>query len=86
MQELVNAEDGGNRRYILVQLDEPPEATSEAAKEGCRSIAELSRMRIRRAAKTVTEVAVAGHHKTDVGFRALKMALLNFVWVTGHEG
>ena len=73
----LNAEDGGNRRYILVQLDEPPEATSEAAKEGCRSIAELSRMRIRRAAKTVTEVAVAGHHKTDVGFRALKIDTSN---------
>lgn len=45
----LNAEDGGNRKYIMVQLDEATDEKSEAYKAGYKTIAELSRERIRRA-------------------------------------
>jgi len=49
----LNAEDGGDRRYICVQLPEPCDAQSEAAKAGYGTIAEISKERIRRAGKKV---------------------------------
>jgi adenine-specific DNA-methyltransferase len=49
----LNAEDGGNRRHIMVQLPEPCVEKSEAFKAGFRTIAEIGKERIRRAGKKV---------------------------------
>ncbi|HEH6355766.1 TPA: site-specific DNA-methyltransferase [Pseudomonas aeruginosa] len=72
-----NAEDGGNRRFIMVQLDEVPDPKSEAAKAGYKSIAEISRQRIRQAGATIAEDAGCVGKGVDVGFRALKIGSSN---------
>ena len=72
----LNAEDGGRRRCISVQLDEAPDTKSEAAKEGFRSIAELSRTRIRRGGEAISGAA-ATEKKSDIGFRVLKIDTSN---------
>ena len=48
-----NAEDGGKRRHIMVQLPEPCDAKSEAFKAGYKTIAEIGKERIRRAGKRI---------------------------------
>lgn len=55
----LNAEDGGNRRFIMVQLPEVCDEKSEAAKAGYKSIAEISKERIRRAGKKIKEELAA---------------------------
>lgn len=72
-----NSEDGGNRRFIMVQLDEVPDPTSEAAKEGYCTIAELSRKRIRRAGESIVSGAGSAGHGIDVGFRSLRVDTSN---------
>ncbi|MCE8013163.1 site-specific DNA-methyltransferase [Billgrantia desiderata] len=72
-----NARDGGNRRYILVQLPEALDERSEAAKRGFHTIAELSRERIRRAAAKVLEGQCHDEWRRDVGFRVLKVDSTN---------
>ena len=49
----INAEDGGNRRFIMVQLPEECDPKSEAAKAGYSNIAEIGKERIRRATKKI---------------------------------
>ena len=51
----LNAEDGGNRRFILVQLPEVCDEKSEAYKAGYKNICEIGKERIRRAGKKLTE-------------------------------
>ena len=51
----LNAEDGGNRKFIMVQLPEPCDEKSEAFKAGYKTIAEISKERIRRAGKKIKE-------------------------------
>src|SRR5690554_6319833 len=51
----LNAEDGGNRKFIMVQLPEPCNEKSEAFKAGYKTIAEISKERIRRAGKRILE-------------------------------
>ena len=73
----MNAEAGGNRKFILVQLPEACEEKSEAAKAGYRTIAEIGKERIRRAgAKVKTEGALT-NPEIDVGFRVLKIDTSN---------
>ena len=55
----MNAEDGGNRRFIMVQLPEACDEKSEAAKAGYKTIAEISKERIRRAGKKIKEELAA---------------------------
>ena len=55
----LNAEDGGNRRFIMVQLPEKCDEKSEAAKAGYKTIAEISKERIRRAGKKIKEEMAA---------------------------
>lgn len=55
----LNAEDGGNRRFIMVQLPEVCDEKSEAAKAGYKTIAEISKERIRRAGKKIKEEMAA---------------------------
>lgn len=73
----LNSEDGGNRRFIMVQLPEPCEPNSEAHKAGFKTIAEISKERIRRAGKKVlTRTTVNGWNR-DVGFRVMKIDTSN---------
>ncbi|RMB51782.1 adenine-specific DNA-methyltransferase [Sphingomonas sp. PP-CE-3A-406] len=72
-----NAEDGLNRKFILVQLDERPDKKSDAAKEGYETIADLSAERIRRAGKAILEGDCHRDWDRDVGFRLLKVDTSN---------
>lgn len=75
----LNAEDGGNRKYILVQLPEVCDEKSEAAKAGFVNICEIGKERIRRAGKKLTEsngqMQIGDNEKSplDVGFRVFKL-------------
>lgn len=73
----VNAEDGGNRRFIMVQLPEELAAESAGAKAGFRNIADIGRERIRRAGKQILEGDFNEGWKKDVGFRVLKIDTSN---------
>jgi adenine-specific DNA-methyltransferase len=64
----LNSEDGGSRRFIMVQLPEPCSDNSEAYRIGYRSIADISKERIRRAGRLFSE-----EKKIDIGFRVLKI-------------
>jgi adenine-specific DNA-methyltransferase len=72
-----NAEDGGNRKFILVQMPEPVSEKSEAKKHGYTDIAEISRERIRRAGQKVLEGDSHPDWNRDVGFRVLKVDTSN---------
>lgn len=77
----LNAEDGGNRRCISVQLPEPTPADSEARRAGFEAISALSRERIRRAGARLLEAEESkldGRKNLDVGFRAYKLVDTNF--------
>ena len=67
----LNAEDGGNRKYIMVQLPEETEENSEAYKAGYKNICEIGKERIRRAGKKIKEENPDS--KFDDGFRVLKV-------------
>lgn len=67
----LNAEDGGNRKFIMVQLPELCDEKSEAYKAGYKNICEIGKERIRRAAKKIAEEHP--NAKFDGGFRVLKL-------------
>jgi len=69
----LNAEDGGNRKFIMVQLPEPCNEKSEAFKAGYKTIAEISKERIRRAGKKIKEENAITAPELDIGFRVLKV-------------
>lgn len=80
----LNAEDGGNRKYICVQLPEPTPEDSEAHKAGYNSIPEIAKERIRRAGKKILEEQKAKNEKEgglfaeeekklDIGFKVFKL-------------
>lgn len=74
----LNAEDGGNRQFIMVQIDEPTDPKSEAFKAGYPTIAEISKERIRRAgAKIKADNADKDLSELDTGFRVLKIDTTN---------
>ena len=78
----LNAEDGGNRRFILVQLPELCDEKSEAYKAGHKNICEIGKERIRRAGKKIleehTQVTIdADNPHLDVGFRVFKLDTSN---------
>ena len=93
----LNAEDGGKRRHIMVQLPEPCDEKSEAFKAGFKTIAEIGKERIRRAGKKILEEWQAkqasstellkletensGATAPDVGFRVLKVDSSNMAEV-----
>ena len=66
----LNTEDGGNRKFIMVQLPEETDEKSEAYKAGYKNICEIGKERIRRAAKKIAEENPEA--KFDGGFRVLK--------------
>lgn len=69
----LNAEDGGNRRFIMVQLPESCEEKSEAYKAGYKNICEIGKERIRRAGEKVKEEAGLAGQNLDIGFRVYKL-------------
>lgn len=74
---LQNAADGGNRRFVMVQLDEKANKDSEAYKAGFKIISEVSRERIRRAGKSVAAGYCHEGWNKDIGFRVLKIDTSN---------
>ena len=68
----LNAEDGGHRKFIMVQLPEPCAEKSEAYKAGYTNICEIGKERIRRAGKKIKEESPVTSQNLDVGFRVLK--------------
>ena len=67
----LNAEDGGNRKFIMVQLPEETDEKSEAYKAGYKNICEIGKERIRRAGDKI--VQETGKTDLDIGFRVLKV-------------
>ena len=68
----LNAEDGGNRKFILVQLPELTDPKKEAYKAGYKNICEIGKERIRRAGKIIKEDNPLTTQNLDIGFRVLK--------------
>lgn len=73
----LNAEDGGNRKFIMVQLPEVCDEKSEAYKAGYKNICEIGKERIRRAGKKIIEENPLTTQNLDVGFRVLKCDTTN---------
>ena len=69
----LNAEDVGNRKYIMVQLPEPTDEKSEAYKAGYKNICEIGKERIRRAGKKIKKESPLTTQNLDTGFRVLKL-------------
>ena len=78
----LNAEDGGNRRFIMVQLPEKTDENSEAYKAGYKNICAIGKERIRRAGKNVLKENLLTTLDVDTGFRVLKCEDSNFKEVT----
>lgn len=72
-----NAVDGGNRKFILVQLPELTNEKSEANKAGYKNIAEISKERIRRAGVKILQGECHENWDKDIGFRVLKIDTSN---------
>ena len=81
----LNAEDGGRRKFIMVQLPEPCDEKSEAYKAGYKNICEIGKERIRRAGEKILKEQLANNNSTlnspnsklDIGFRVLKLDSTN---------
>ena len=70
----LNAEDGGHRKFIMVQLPEKTDEKSEAYKAGYKNICEIGKERIRRAGKKIKEDAgLTAPADLDIGFRCLRL-------------
>lgn len=69
----LNAEDGGKRKFIMVQLPEKCDEKSEAYKAGYKNICEIGKERIRRAGKKIKEESPLTTQDLDTGFRVLKL-------------
>jgi adenine-specific DNA-methyltransferase len=81
----LNAEDGGKRKFIMVQLPEVCDEKSEAYKAGYKNICEIGKERIRRAGKKIVEDT--GKADLDIGFKVLKLDSSNMkdVYYTPDE-
>ena len=69
----LNAEDGGHRKFIMVQLPEKCDESSEAYKAGYKTICDIGKERIRRAGRKIQEEAPLTTQDLDIGFRVLKL-------------
>ena len=69
----LNAEDGGHRKFIMVQLSEKCDETSEAYKAGYKTICEIGKERIRRAGDKIKSESPMTTQDLDIGFRVLKL-------------
>lgn len=73
----LNSEDGGNRKFIMVQLPEQVDEKHEAYKVGYKTIAEISKERIRRAGAQILKGECHADWNKDIGFRVLKVDTSN---------
>ena len=69
----LNAEDGGHRKFIMVQLPEPTDKKSEAYKAGYKNICEIGKERIRRAGEKIKAEAGDRAADLDIGFKVFKL-------------
>ena len=74
----LNAEDGGNRKFIMVQLPELTDEDSEAYKAGYKNICEIGKERIRRAGKKIKEESPLTTQNLDTGFRVFRVDSSNY--------
>ena len=74
----LNAEDGGNRKFVMVQLPEETQSNSEAYKAGYKTICEIGKERIRRAGRKIKEVSPLTTQYLDTGFRVFRVDETNF--------
>lgn len=83
----LNVEDGGNRKFIMVQLPQETDEKSEAYKAGYKNICEIGKERIRRAGAKIKEENPMGTMDLDVGFRVFKCDTSNMkdVYYTPDE-
>ena len=85
----LNAEDGGNREYIMVQLPELCDEDSEVYKAGYKNICEIGKERIRRAGEKIKSdesLPIENREKLDVGFKVFKLDSSNIKeWDTDTE-
>ena len=83
----LNAEDGGHRKFIMVQLPEACDEKSEAYKAGYKNICEIGKERIRRAGKRIKDENPLTTQDLDIGFRVLKLDSSNMedVYYTPKE-
>jgi len=90
----LNKEDGGNRKFILAQLPEKCDEESEAYKAGYKTIADISKERIRRVIKKIEKEKkenknllseVEENKNLDLGFKVFKLSSSNFKIWRGHE-
>ena len=83
----LNAEDGGKRKFVMVQLPEATNEESEAYKAGYKNICEIGKERIRRAGKKIKEDSPLTTQDLDTGFRVLKLDSSNMqdVYYTPSE-
>ena len=82
----LNAEDGGNRKFIMVQLPEETDEKSEAYKAGYKNICEIGKERIRRAGAKIKEEKGLEATNLDTGFRVLKLDSSNMKDVYYNPG
>lgn len=82
-----NAEDGGNRKFIMMQIAEECDEKSVAFKEGFETIAEIGKERIRRAGQKIREENATTAADLDIGFRVLKVddSNMNDVYYTPDQ-
>lgn len=73
----INASDGGTRRFVLIQLPDLSPPGSPAEKAGYKTIADLTKERIRRAGSTLSHASKLNAPNLDTGFRALKIDVSN---------
>lgn len=87
----LNKEDGGNRKFIMVQLPEPCDEKSEAFKAGHKTIADIGKERIRRAIQNIEKEQDgqldlnSGSKPQDLGFKVFKLSESNFKTWQGDE-
>ena len=82
----INSEDNGNRKFILVQLPELCEESSDAYKAGFKTICDIGKERIRRAGKKIKDESPLTTQNLDIGFRVLKLADSNMTDVYYSAG
>jgi len=80
----LNAEDGGNRKFIMVQLPEVCDEKSEAFKAGYKTICDIGKERIRRAGDKIQKEHPDA--KIDIGFNVFRLADTNIRWIAAETG
>ena len=78
--------DGGNRKFICVQLPEKTDEKSEAFKAGYKTISEISKERIRRVIKKIKEEDKEKVKNMDLGFKVFKLAKSNYKIWENYDG